>query len=239
MKKKVLMSWSGGKDSAMALRDALSSGEFDVMALMTTVTEPYDRISMHGVRRSLLEQQARAIGLPLEIVLINAKETNEGYEQKIGGLLDTYKRAGATGVIFGDIFLEDLRRYREEKLAGAGMNGWFPLWRRNTQDLARAFLSEGFKGVVTCVDARYLGERYVGRLYDADFLRSLPETVDPCGENGEFHSFVYDGPLFSNEVKWRPAEKVLRDEFWFADLLPDLPKAANRNPESVSHERSS
>ena len=196
----VLVSWSGGKDSALALFEILKNKHYQVAALLTTVTEDYDRISMHGVRRILLERQVAALGFPLEKVLIPKNASNEEYEAAMGTLLAKYKEAGTKAVVFGDIFLEDLRKYREDKLASLGLTGVFPLWKRDTRELARSLGSLGFKAITTCVDNQALGRQFVGRLIDEQFLSELPAAVDPCGENGEFHSFVFDGPIFKESV---------------------------------------
>jgi len=218
----VLVSWSGGKDSALALFEILKTKNYQISALVTTVTEDYDRISMHGVRRILLERQAASLGFPLEQVLISKNGSNEEYEAKMGQVLAKYKAAGVNTVVFGDIFLEDLRQYREGKLASLGMQGIFPIWKRNTQELARSLATLGFKAITTCVDTNALGGQFVGRVIDEEFLSELPPTVDACGENGEFHSFVYDGPIFREKIAFKTGEVVLRDNrFCFCDLIPD------------------
>lgn len=218
----VLVAWSGGKDSALALHEVLNDGAHGVAALLTTVTEDYDRVSMHGVRRVLLERQASALGLPLEMVLIPKDASNEVYETNMAGALAKYREAGVEEVVFGDIFLQDLREYREGKLAPAGMRGIFPIWMRSTRELVRSFISLGFKAMTTCVDTRALGGEFVGRMIDERFLADLPPSADPCGENGEYHSFVFDGPMFREAVRFRVGEKVLRDErFCFCDLVPE------------------
>ena len=218
---KVLFAWSGGKDSAMALYEIKKDPAYEVVALLTTVTEDYDRISMHGVRRELLEEQAESLGLPLEIVFIPKECSNSDYESRMRSVLKRRLESGVTSVCFGDIFLEELRRYRERNLSTLGMKGLFPLWKRDTRQLARDFIGSGFKAVITCTDSGVLDRRFVGREYDEAFLSELPVTVDPCGENGEFHSFVFDGPIFRKRVKYIPGEKVLRNErFWYLDLIP-------------------
>jgi uncharacterized protein (TIGR00290 family) len=220
-KESVLVSWSGGKDSALALHEILKSGSFRVAALLTTVTEDYDRISMHGVRRALLEQQAASLGFSLEKVFIPKDASNEIYETNMAGSLAKYRELGVQTVVFGDIFLEDLRKYREDKLAVVGISGVFPIWMRDTKDLVRSLIALGFKAITTCVDTNVLGREFVGRVIDEQFLADLPTFVDPCGENGEFHSFVFDGPIFNGAVRFSIGEKVLRDErFYFCDLVP-------------------
>ena len=187
---------------------------------MTTVTEEFDRISMHGVRRSLLSAQASSLGLPVEEVWIPKDSSNEVYEARMRTVLTRYKDRGVEQVAFGDLFLQDIRSYREERLAQIGMRCLFPLWGRNTSRLAREFIGSGFRAVVCCVDPRRLPGEFCGREYDLSFLESMPATVDPCGENGEFHTFVYAGPIFSNEIPIMKGEVVLRDGFYFADIVP-------------------
>lgn len=218
---KVLVSWSGGKDSARALHEILGSNRYQIAALLTTVTEDYDRISIHGVRRVLLEQQAESLGLPLEQVMIPKQASNEQYESNMAETLKRYKEAGITSVVFGDIFLEDLKQYREKNLAGLGMQGIFPLWKRDTIELMRSFIGLGFEAVTVCVDTTVLDQRFVGRKIDQQFVADLPGTVDPCGENGEYHSFVYGGPIFARNVPHTLGEVVLRDDrFCYCDLIP-------------------
>ena len=220
MKNKVLFAWSGGKDSARSLYEVTSKG-LEVSALLTTITQDYDRISMHGVPTALLDAQGKALGLPVDKVYITKNATNEEYESKMKARLLNYKSHGVTSVVFGDIFLEDLREYREANLSRLGMKGIFPIWKRNTDELARSFIQLGFKAVVTCVDSHVLGREFVGRDFDAQFLSDLPSNVDPCGENGEFHSFVYDGPIFKNRIPNKKGSVVLRDSrFYFCDLIP-------------------
>jgi len=219
-KEPVLFCWSGGKDSCLALQQLRRDPLREVVALLTTVTEGFDRISMHGVRRILLERQAAALGLPLEIVTIPPKCVNADYESRMGAMLLSWKKRGITEVAFGDIFLQDLREYREKNLAQMGMTTLFPVWKRPTNELVREFIAQGFRAVTVCIDPKILDETFVGREIDADFLAALPAAADPCGENGEFHSFVYDGPGFSAPVKFSIGEKVLRDGFYFCDLLP-------------------
>lgn len=216
-----LVSWSGGKDSCLALYELKTSHTFDVAALITTVTEDYDRVSMHGVRRVLLERQAKALGLPLHQVPISKDATNAEYERKMGTALSAYAAAGVDWVVFGDLFLADVRAYREQFLQRLQMRPVFPVWHRSTSEFARDFLRLGFKAVTTCVNTECLDESFVGRILNDSFLEALPSDVDPCGENGEFHTFVFDGPLFTEPVKFSLGEKVLRGQFWFCDLLPE------------------
>ncbi len=222
VREKVLFAWSSGKDSARALYEIRRAGRHDVVSLLTTVTAGYERVSMHGVRIALVEQQAAAIGLPLEKVYIPMESSNESYETAMRDALVRHKAENVTGVAFGDLFLEDLKVYREKKLAEVGMAGLFPLWRLDTGKLARSFIAQGFRAVITCVDAGVLAGEFSGRIYDEQFLSDLPPHVDPCGENGEFHSFVFDGPLFSRPVSYEKGEVVVRDNrFHFCELLPN------------------
>lgn len=217
---KVLFSWSTGKDSAMALHVLKQQPEYKITALLTTITEDYDRVSMHGVRRVLLEQQVQALDLPIEIVRIPKGCPNEKYEELMVAALAKYRAAGVSTVAFGDIFLEDLKKYREDRLALVGMNAVFPIWKRPTQELARSFTDSRFEAVVTCVDTTCLDGRFCGRTFDKEFLAELPVTVDPCGENGEFHTFCYAGPIFKKKIEFQKGPVVLRDNrFSFCDLL--------------------
>jgi uncharacterized protein (TIGR00290 family) len=217
----VLVSWSGGKDSCVALYEIQRAREYRVAALLTTVTCDYDRISMHGVRRVLLEKQADSLGLRLHQVLISKDATNEDYEMKMGEAFSVYGEQGIDSIVFGDLFLEDIRIYREQFLARHNMRGLFPVWHRDTTRFIKEFIALGFKAVVICVDSRILDQSFAGRMIDEAFLSSLPPHVDPCGENGEFHSFVFDGPIFSEAVECSIGETVLRESFWFCDLLPE------------------
>jgi uncharacterized protein (TIGR00290 family) len=206
----------------MALHEILKTQNYQIAALLTTVTEDYDRISMHGVRRILLEQQVASLGFPLEQVLISKNASNEEYETNMGRVLGKYKKAGISSVVFGDIFLEDLRKYREDKLAILDMQAIFPIWKRDTQELSRSLSSLGFKAITTCVDTSALGSQFAGRVIDEQFLSELPPNVDACGENGEFHSFVYDGPIFKQRVSFTLGEIVLRENrFCYCDLIPN------------------
>ena len=221
MAENVLFTWSSGKDSALALYELNQNPQYKVAALLTTVTEDYQRISMHGVREILLDMQTKSLGLPVEKIYITKSATNEDFEANMKKTLARYQRQGVSRVVFGDIFLEDLRQYREQNLATVGMKAIFPLWEKNTTELSRRFISLGFKAVITCIDSRALDRRFVGRYYDEDFLSELPPAVDPCGENGEFHSFVFDGPLFREKVSVKTGDIVLRDNrFYFCDVIP-------------------
>ena len=217
----VLFCWSGGKDSAMALHSLRGEDDCRVTALLTTITDEYDRISMHGVRRVLLERQAESIGLPLHAVLIPPQCINATYEARMKESLEQHFARGVRRVAFGDIFLEDLRVYREKNLAQIGMTATFPIWKRDTRELASEFVSKRFRAIAVCVDPRVLDASFAGRELDASFFADLPPGVDPCGENGEFHTFVFDGPIFKSPIAIRVGEKVMRDGFCFCDLLPE------------------
>ena len=229
-KEKVVLSWSGGKDSAMALYELRRSEEYEVVSLLTTVAAEYDRVSHHGVRAQLLEAQAAAIGLPLETVLISTQsahpcrpDSNDGvmqkYERLMMEIMLRHRASGVSAVAFGDIFLQDLRAYRESRLARVGMKAVFPIWQRGTAELVQTFLDLGFQAYLTCVDQK-LGKAFAGRALDRRLVHDLPEGVDPCGERGEYHSFVFDGPIFQQPLRVRVGEVVLRDVRYFADLLP-------------------
>ena len=205
----------------MALREIQRKPDIRVEALLTTVTRDFDRISMHGVRRTLLEQQAASLGLPLRQIYISKGASNEEYETKMGEAFSEYRDRGIDTVVFGDLFLEEIRAYRERLLAKLEMaGGLYPVWGRDTSQLIRDFIALGFKTAIVCVDPSQLDPSFVGRVIDEDLLSQLPPHVDPCGENGEFHTFVFDGPIFKNPVKFSFGEIVCRDSFWFCDLLP-------------------
>ncbi len=208
--KKALFNWSSGKDSALALYKILQNPDFKIECLLTSVNQKYQRISMHGVRVELLEAQAKSIGLPLKVMEIPEMPTMEAYESVMTETLTELKEQGITHSVFGDIFLEDLRKYRESQLEKIGFKGVFPLWKIPTSDLIQEFISLGFKTIVVCVNERYLDKSFVGRIIDADFIRDLPENVDVCGENGEFHTFTFDGPIFSTPVPFEIGEIVYR-----------------------------
>jgi uncharacterized protein (TIGR00290 family) len=222
--KRVVVAWSGGKDSALALHRLQQSSAWEVEALLTTVTEDYDRVSMHGVSRVLLEAQAESLGLALLQVNIPADCSNEVYDERMRLALAECRARGIEDVAFGDVFLQDVRRYREERLAQVAMKAVFPLWGLDSGRLARDFVRLGFKAITTCVDLRVLDSSFAGREFDERFLADLPPGVDPCGENGEFHSFVYDGPNLVFPLLVEVGERVERAGFLFADLrLKDRP----------------
>lgn len=221
MKEKVVFAWSGGKDSALALHVLLASGRYDVVSLLTTVSEQYDRVSHHGVRVELLRQQAAAIGIRLHELYLHQDHCSlADYEALMEKAMLEYRDKDVLTVAFGDIFLQDLREYRERNLAKVGMKAIFPIWKRDTTEIVRTFIDLGFKAYLTCVDGEKLGEAFAGRSIDADLIRDLPDGIDPCGENGEFHSYVYDGPIFQRPVELGVGEVVLRDVRYFADLIP-------------------
>lgn len=235
MKEKVIFNWSGGKDSALCLYKIQQAEQYDVLCLLTSISEPYQRVSMHGVRADLLDLQAESIGLPLVKMTMPEMPSMETYEAMMKTTLKELKAKGATASVFGDIFLEDLRQYRENKLAELDLKGLFPLWKQPTNKLMREFIDLGFKTIVTCVNEKYLDKSFAGRIIDNDFLADLPADVDPCGENGEFHTFVFDGPIFKKPIPFERGEVVYRkytsanqnnntdspfdNGFWYCDLL--------------------
>lgn len=219
-KPKAIVSWSSGKDSAMALQRILTSGQFEVTCLLTTISDTFHRVSMHGVREKLLEIQAETCGLQLQKVMIPYPCPNTVYEAKMREILQIWKKRGVTHVIFGDLFLGDIRRYREEKLALLNLTPVFPVWGRDTATLAREMIKAGFRAILSCVDPRKLNPSFAGREFDSSLLADLPASVDPCGENGEFHTFVYDCPIFRKPIRVQVGERVVRDGFQFADIIP-------------------
>jgi uncharacterized protein (TIGR00290 family) len=225
MSEPILFCWSGGKDSAMALHTLLQRNDVHIAALLTTVTEGYERISMHGVRRELLERQAQSIGLPLHEVRIPPQCVNPIYEARMEEALRIHLEKGIRKVAFGDIFLEDLRAYREKNLARIGMTAIFPIWKRDTRELIHTFHANRFRAIAVCVDSKVLDPSFAGRELDESFFRDLPPHADPCGENGEFHTFVFDGPIFKSPIPVRTGEIVNRDGFIFCDILPVMEEA--------------
>ncbi|GEN77434.1 diphthine--ammonia ligase [Chryseobacterium hagamense] len=233
MKPKAIFNWSSGKDSALALYKILQEDRFEITSLLTSINKEFQRISMHGVPVSLLEKQAESLGFPLVKLELPAEPSMEEYQKLMLRTMNKFKGRGVTHSVFGDIFLEDLKKYREDQLQSVGMQGIFPLWKINTADLIHEFLELGFKTIVTCVNETYLDKHFAGRIIDKDFLRDLPADVDPCGENGEFHTFTFDGPIFKNSIEFEigetvkktyPKPKSLDNEengdyvFWFCDL---------------------
>ncbi|MEY8761131.1 diphthine--ammonia ligase [Chryseobacterium tongliaoense] len=234
MKPKAIFNWSSGKDSALALYTTLKESQFEVTALLTSINKEFQRISMHGVHVSLLEKQAESLGLNLIKMELPKEPTMEEYRDLMSKTMTEIQSQGVTHSIFGDIFLEDLRKYREDQLQAIGMKAVFPLWKQNTTDLIHEFLDLGFKTIVTCVNETYLDKSFAGRIIDKSFINDLPENVDPCGENGEFHTFTFDGPIFKQPVHFEIGEIVKKtypkpkadpdDEeeeyvFWFCDLI--------------------
>ncbi len=217
---KVLLSWSGGKDSAIALYEIQKSHKYEIVSLLTTITEGYDRVSLHGVPRVLIEQQAKSLGLPLHKVFIPKASSNEEYEAKMHETLTKFKQDGISKVVFGDIFLQWVKEYRENNLSKLGMKAIFPIWGRDTTELTRSFIALGFKAVVTCVDTRVLDKSFLGRVIDESFTTQLPPDIDQAGENGEFHSFVFDGPIFKEGIAYKLGRQVSKDSFRFCDLVP-------------------
>ncbi|MBE8724608.1 diphthine--ammonia ligase [Flavobacterium hungaricum] len=241
---KAIFNWSSGKDSALALYKILQNSDFKIETLVTSVNEKYQRISMHGVRVELLKAQAESLNLPLKIMQIPEMPSMEIYESVMLETLSELKNQGITHSVFGDIFLEDLRKYREEQLSRIGFTGVFPIWKIPTRDLIQEFISLGFKTIVVCVNEKYMDKSFVGRIIDQDFIEDLPQNVDVCGENGEFHTFTFDGPLFSKpidfeigEIVYRKYEQPKTEEssnkacdttdstafdfgFWYCDLIP-------------------
>ncbi len=230
MKIPVVLSWSGGKDCAMALYELSRRADYEVVALLTTVSDEFKRISHHGVREELLELQAQAIGIPLDKIYLPSQNshpcTNAVYEQIMGDAMGRYKRRGVETVGFGDLFLEDLRAWREKNLATIGMQAIFPLWKRPTSVLAREIIALGFKGYLSCVEGK-VGPGFAGRSFDNQLLSDLPADIDPCGENGEFHTFVYAGPIFSQPLDVQTGQVVVRDGRYYADLLPSYVSNTN------------
>ncbi|HEX4459779.1 MAG TPA: ATP-binding protein [Polyangia bacterium] len=221
MRPKLILSWSSGKDSAFALHTLRAAGEFDVTALMTTINEVHDRVAMHAVRRELLRAQARAGRLPLVEIDLPFPCSNEDYEARMRAFVTHASSLGVTHVAFGDLFLEDVRAYRVQKLEGTGLTPVFPLWGKPTPALAREMIASGLRAVLTCVDPKQIAPSFAGRAFDQSLLDDLPASADPCGERGEFHSFVWAGPMFAEPVPVVSGEVVERDGFVFADLLPE------------------
>ncbi|HUO30006.1 MAG TPA: hypothetical protein VMU80_12370 [Bryobacteraceae bacterium] len=220
--KRVALSWSSGKDSAWTLHLLRRDPAVEVVALVTTLNEAFDRVAMHAVRRELLEAQAESAGLPLWTVPLPWPCSNEQYEARMRGLCARAVGEGVEAMAFGDLFLADIRAYREKQLAGTGLEPLFPLWQIPTAQLARDMIAAGLRAKITCVDPKVLSREFAGRDFDAAFLADLPPAVDPCGENGEFHSFVYEGPMFSKPIQLLTGEIVERDGFVFADLALPL-----------------
>ncbi|GAA3507976.1 diphthine--ammonia ligase [Aquimarina addita] len=239
---KTYFNWSSGKDSCLALYEILQQQEYQILTLVTTINKDFNRVSMHGLRELLLDQQVENLGFPIKKIEFPKDVSMTSYNEVMQRNVIELKNEGYTHCIFGDIFLEDLRKYREEQLQTIGMKAVFPLWKRNTRELLLEFIKQGFKAITVCVNAKYLDASFCGRILDKRFLEDLPANVDPCGEHGEFHTFVFDGPLFKKPVQFEIGEKVLRTyepsendddtcftknedqqwdtSFWYCDLLP-------------------
>ncbi len=228
---KAVFNWSGGKDSALALWMCLQDTALEISCLLTNINSATGRISMHGVRKVLLEQQASATGLPLRLTELPEQCSMQQYDEIVRSQFRDLKKEGISESVFGDIFLEDLKAYRIDQMKQAGFRAHFPLWKQDTVELIDRFLEAGFRAVTVAVNDRLLGKEFIGRELDKDFLGDLPDDVDPCGENGEFHTFVYDGPIFSEAVKFQPGDVIRREYddpssekrkigYWFLDLLP-------------------
>jgi len=218
----IVLPYSGGKDSSGALYELVNDPRWDVKRLLTTANASYERSSMHGVRTDLCYLQAQSLGLPLDVVWINRDDGSPGYQNKMQAMLNTYQANGIHHVAFGDLYLEDVRRYREEMNQRVGIRSVFPVWGRSTKEFAEWLIGVGFKAVVVCVDTTQLDGAFCGREFDEAFLHDLPHSIDWCAEQGEFHTFCYDGPVFSKPVPFQRGEKTLRDErFQYIDLLPD------------------
>jgi uncharacterized protein (TIGR00290 family) len=221
MKKKTLLSWSSGKDSAWTLHVLRQQPDIEVVGLFCTFNKKYERGAMHAVRIELIRLQAESLGLPLELIPIPDPCSDSEYKTIMGKFVENVKSRQIECIAFGDLYLEDVRRYREESLDGTGITPIFPLWEIPTRELSRDMVESGLRAVITCVDPQKLSADFAGREYDSDLLEQLPELTDPCGENGEFHSFVYDGPMFKESVSIRVGETVTRDDFVFTDVLPE------------------
>lgn len=224
MKRKTLVSWSSGKDSAWALHKLQQNPEIDLVGLFCTVNKAFDRVAMHGVRVELLRKQADSIGLPLEIIELPNPCSSEEYGKIMGRFVASVKRKAVDYFAFGDLFLEDVRNYREEKLAGTGIKAIFPLWGLATDKLLSEMIANGLRMVTTCINPKQIPEAFAGREINRSFLDALPESVDPCGENGEFHSFVFDGPMFRERIEITLSDTVQRDDCLYTDILPKFPQ---------------
>jgi uncharacterized protein (TIGR00290 family) len=221
MKKKILLAWSSGKDSAWTLHVLRQQDQYEIAGLMTTINSAFDRVAMHSTRRALVEMQAEAAGLPLIAAPIPWPCSNAEYEAAMKQVCDQAVAQGIAGIAFGDLFLADVRAYRERQLQGTGLEPLFPIWGQPTRELAQEMVKAGLRAKLVCVDPKQLPSNFVGRDFDQSLLNDLPAAVDPCGENGEFHSFVYAGPMFKRAIAVRTGEIVERDGFWFCDVLPE------------------
>lgn len=220
VRKRILLSWSSGKDSAWALRALRQDPAIEVAGLLTTVNERFDRVAMHAVRTDLLRRQAESAGAPLRLVRLPFPCGNDVYEERMRAAIGAAQADGIESVAFGDLFLTDVRQYREKMMEGTGITPLFPLWSRSTAELAREMIDGGLRAQITCIDHSQLPATLAGAEYNGDFLNALPDGVDPCGENGEFHSFAFDGPIFNRRIEFSIGESVERDGFIFTDLAP-------------------
>jgi len=221
VKKPIIMSYSGGKDSSLALYELSKNRDWEVKRLLTTANSTYQRSSMHGVRMELFQQQAESIGLPLDVVWLTPEDGGDGYQKKMKAALEGYKKEGFRHIAFGDLYLEDVREYRETMNESIGLSSLFPVWGTPTKEFAQNFIALGFKAIVVCVDTTQLDAFFCGREFDQAFLDNLPEGIDWCAENGEFHTFCYDGPIFSKPILFTRGDETLREErFQYIDLLP-------------------
>ncbi|MCK4428921.1 MAG: diphthine--ammonia ligase [Candidatus Aenigmarchaeota archaeon] len=219
MREKIIFSWGSGKDSVLSLYELRKTGKYETVALLTTISKEFNRVSFHGVPAILVEKQADSIGIPIDKIILTASSSVEEYASKLEETLLKYKKRRIKKIVYGDIFLEDLREFRIKCLDKMGMEGIFPLWKRNTKELIETFINLGFKAITTSVDSKVLDKSFVGRMIDKNFLNDLPENVDPCGENGEFHTFVFDGPIFREKINFSIGKIVLRDSFYYCDLI--------------------
>ncbi|MGO1616819.1 MAG: ATP-binding protein [Oceanisphaera sp.] len=220
MKKRILMSWSSGKDSAWALQQLLANPDYEVVGLFTTISEEFDRVAMHGVRTTLLRQQAAAIGLPLTIISLPNPCTNDIYHQRMACFIQQAKTQGVTAMAFGDLLLEDVREYREKQLKSANIAAIFPIWGTDTHQLPKQMFAAGLRTIITCLDPNKVPMAWAGKELTPELLANLPNEVDPCGENGEFHTFVFDCPLFKQPIDIKIGDNVSRNGLIFTDLLP-------------------
>ena len=219
IKKKAIVSWSTGKDSAYALHLAQQSGEYDIVGLVTTVTDTFERVAMHGTREAILDAQVARLGLPVRKVKLPWPCTNDIYEAAMREAFDQFVTDGVTHIIYGDLYLEDIRTYRENSMIGTGLACVFPLWGMNTRDLSKAMITQGLGAVLVCIDPKVLDKEFAGRLYDRELLEDLPAGIDPCGENGEFHTAVVAGPMFDKPISYSVGETVERSGFVYTDVL--------------------
>lgn len=221
MKKRTLLSWSSGKDSAWALHILRQQSDIEVVGLFCTVNQEFERVAMHAVRIELIQQQAESVGLPIQLIPIPHPCSNSEYETIMNEFIKQVKKQGIECFAFGDLFLEDVRKYREVSLADTGITPIFPIWGKETKTLSKEMVNSGLRAKITCVDPKHLSSDFAGKEYNKSFLEQISASIDPCGENGEFHSFAFDGPMFKKEINICVGETVSRDGFVFTDLLPE------------------